>query len=152
MRTAGQHPRQRPRCTGRTRCGTSVRGRFAGRRAWRRRRQCRWSTCTGNQEWSIQALVQGVWDGRSHGTYGVALVAVAGELALTTAELDACVLVGLAPRLAVVRGHTAGRDRAAGDGCVGGGVLRGREAGKGRGGDDDGGVEHCCGIGQSINA
>jgi hypothetical protein len=96
--------------------------------------------------------VRGVGDERSHGTYGVALVAVAGELALATAQLDTRVLVGLAPRLAVVGGHTAGGDRAARDGCVGGSVLRGREAGKGRGGDDDGGVEHCCGMGQSINA
>lgn len=79
-------------------------------------------------------------------TYRVALVTVAGELALTTAKLDASVLVSSAPCLLVVLRHGARVDGAARDGCL---VLRARvlrrgKAGKGRGGDDEGRVEHCC--------
>ena len=79
-------------------------------------------------------------------TYRVASVALACNLALATAKLNARVLVGSAPCLPVVLGHGAGVYRAAGDGCL---VLRARvlrrsKAGKSRGGDDESRVEHCC--------
>ena len=83
----------------------------------------------------------------------IALVTVAGNLSLATAEFDASVLVGIAPRLLVVQGHRARVDTAARDGgiVIARGVLRRGKAGESRGGDEDGRVEHCCGWGQRIS-
>lgn len=75
-------------------------------------------------------------------TYGVALVAVACNLALAATKIDASVLVGIAPRDLLVRGHGAGGDGAARDGGAVGAVLGRGKASKSRGGDDKSRVEH----------
>lgn len=78
------------------------------------------------------------WKSSSWATYRFALVAVARNVALATAEINTSVLVGRAPVVALRLGDGADRDRAAGNGRVRRAVLRRREAGKGRGGDDEG--------------
>lgn len=84
----------------------------------------------------------------AYATYVVAVVAVAGDLALAAADVDASVGVGLAPQGTLSGVDQGWRDGAARDGGVQVGVvLSRRQAGKGRGGDDESGVEHgcCCG-------
>lgn len=76
-------------------------------------------------------------------THSAALIAIAGDLALASAKVNASVLVGVAPFVTLRLGHICDRNRAAGNGSVEGGVLRRGEAGKGRSRDDDGRVEHC---------
>lgn len=75
-------------------------------------------------------------------TYVVARVAVASDLSLATAKINTSVLVRGAPVAAHGLRDVVGGDRAARDRQTGGRVLRGRDAGKGRGGDEKGGVEH----------
>lgn len=75
-------------------------------------------------------------------SYRVAGVAVAGNVALTTANVDTGVLVGIAVLSALVGGDLVGRDRAAWDGSIKSGVLCGGKASKSRSGKEDGGVEH----------
>jgi hypothetical protein len=77
-------------------------------------------------------------------TYVVALVTVAGDLALTAADVDTGVDVGLAPRWLERRVHRASWNRAARNGRVevASRVLRRGEASKGRSRNHDGGVEH----------
>jgi len=66
---------------------------------------------------------------------GITFVAVAGDLALATADVDTGVLLGVAPRLPLVLGDQVGGNRAAGDdGVVG---LGSGKASKSRDGDDD---------------
>lgn len=73
-------------------------------------------------------------------THVSARVAVGGNVALTTAELNAGVFVGIAPGGPGVRRNRVDGNSAAWDGQRA--VLRGGKAGKGRGGNDDCGVEH----------
>lgn len=76
-------------------------------------------------------------------TYVVARVAVAGDVGLAAADVDAGVDVGLAPSGLLGRGHAAGRHSAARNGGVEARVALGRrEAGKGRRGNDERRVEH----------
>ena len=88
-------------------------------------------------------------------TYGIACVSVAGDLALATADVDAGVLLGVAPCLPVVLGNGVDGDGAAGNDSVTAVVALGSgKASKGRDGDDDGGVEHgeLLYVAKSINA
>lgn len=75
-------------------------------------------------------------------TYCTAIIAVAGDLALTTAKVNAGVLVGVAPFVSLRLGNAGDWDRAAGNWGVEGGVLRRGEAGEGRSRNDDGRVAH----------
>lgn len=106
--------------------------------------------------WHLQVYWRVVWwtvsfkhsECSAYATYVVAVVAVAGDLALAAADVDASVGVGLAPQGTLSGVDQGWRDGAARDGGVQVGVvLSRRQAGKGRGGDDESGVEHgcCCG-------
>lgn len=78
-------------------------------------------------------------------THSVAGVAVAADVrGITTANINAGVLLRITPRVPLGLRHVVDRNRAAGDGevGVGGAVLSNSEAGKGRGGDDDRRVAH----------
>lgn len=72
-------------------------------------------------------------------TYGIACVAVACNVTLATAKVDAGVLLGVTPCLPLAFRHVVDGHCAAGDDGV---VLGSGKASKSRDGDDDGGVEH----------
>lgn len=72
-------------------------------------------------------------------TYGIARVAIAGNFTLATAEVDAGVLLSVAPVLPVALRHVVDGHSAAGDDGV---VLSRGEASKSRDGHDERGVEH----------
>lgn len=80
--------------------------------------------------------------GGAGGNYGVAFVAVAGNLALAAADVNTGVAVGLAPQRALRGVDEVGGDGTARDGGVEGRVLGRGKARKGRGRNDEGGVEH----------
>lgn len=67
-------------------------------------------------------------------TYGIAGVAVAGDVTLTTAKVDTGVFLGVAPVLPVGLGHIVDGHCAAGDNGV---VLSSGKASKSRGSDDE---------------
>jgi predicted RNA-binding Zn-ribbon protein involved in translation (DUF1610 family) len=79
-----------------------------------------------------------------HGdTYGIAVVAVAGNVGLATAHVDASVGVGIAPSRTLCGVDLADGERAARNGCGECGVGLGRrKASKSRSGDDESRVEH----------
>jgi hypothetical protein len=90
----------------------------------------------------LRVLAGAIVDGRET-TYRSALVAVAGNVGLSAAQINARVDVRLAPQGTVVLVDEAGGDAAARDGRVEGRVALGRrEANKRRGGDDKSRVEH----------
>jgi hypothetical protein len=73
-------------------------------------------------------------------TYGLAVVAVTGNFALSTAKVDAGVFLGVAPSLPVALRHAGNGHFAAGDdGAV---ALGGGKASKGRGRDEERRVAH----------
>lgn len=79
-----------------------------------------------------------------HGyTYTIASVAVAADVALAAAEVDAGVLLGGAPVGTLILRNLSGRHGAARNGSVEGGILDlGGADGEGRGGGDNGRVAH----------
>jgi hypothetical protein len=90
----------------------------------------------------LRVLAGAIVGGRET-TYRSALVAVAGNVGLSAAQINARVDVRLAPQGTVVLVDEAGGDAAARDGRVEGRVALGRrEANKRRGGDDKSRVEH----------
>ena len=75
----------------------------------------------------------------SPSTYSIAVIAVAGDVTLTTAKVDTGVLLGVAPIIPVAFRHVFdGHFAARNDGVV----LSSGKTSKSRNGDDERGVEH----------